>query len=66
MKADIILSSLSKLYTKREALNKEITGLQKKVAAEAKTPAAPAGAKVKAKARPKAKKAAKPALKAQA
>jgi uncharacterized protein YfcZ (UPF0381/DUF406 family) len=56
MKTDIILSTLSKLYAKRDTLSKEIAELQKKIAAEAQ--ATPAEVKPTAKA--KVKRAAKP------
>ena len=64
-KVDQIVSSLQKLYVKQDALNKQIAGEQKKLAAEANTVAKQAGpAKKPAAKKPAAKKpAAKPAPK---
>jgi uncharacterized protein YfcZ (UPF0381/DUF406 family) len=56
MKIEVILSSISKLYAKREGINKQIADLQKKIAAEAK--AVPA--RVKPAVKPIAKRVAKP------
>ena len=64
-KVDQIVSSLQKLYVKQDALNKQITGEQKKLAAEANAAAKlAASAKKPAAKKPAAKKpAAKPAPK---
>jgi sec-independent protein translocase protein TatB len=62
-KVDQMVSALQKLYSKRSALDKQILDAEKKLAAEAKVVAKPAGpAKKPAGKKPAAKKsAAKPA-----
>jgi len=61
-KVDQVVSALQKLYSKRGALDKQILGEEKKLAAEAKVAAKPAPAKKPAKKAAK-KPAKKPAAK---